>query len=96
MEDIKEFEGEKYIRYDQDRTIKKRTMMNAIFLILLSLAIIGLFITIKVMLDNKELLQAQPVYYVLKKNNFLSCQCIDDNDNLYTANRNQLEDEGIV
>lgn len=75
--EIKEIEGKKFIEYDEYKYRKKRFIMSILFLILLSGAIVALLNATFVLLDNKDIIQQDPLIYGMGLHNFTSCQCFD-------------------
>ncbi len=57
------------------------TIKDALFLILLLAAIVGLFAAVISIYDNKEML-SNPLGYNLDKFGLTSCTCYDTNDNI--------------
>ena len=75
---------------------KNMTAMNFLFLILLFLAIIGLFIAIITILDNKEMLSKQPIDYVMEKYDFVSCSCTNAEGELFQSGYQVIEVEEVM
>lgn len=88
---IKEIDGKKYIEYDEQKALRNKTVMNSIFLMLLFLAIIALFMAITTIVKNKEMLQEQPIDYIIDKYNFVSCSCTNAEGELFQSGFNPIE-----
>lgn len=88
---IKEIDGKKYIEYDESKVLRNRTIINSFFLILLFLALIALFMAIVTILQNKEMLQSQPIDYVMEKYDFVSCSCTNVEGELFQSGFNLIE-----
>ena len=86
----KTIDGKTYIEYNEHKTLRNKTIINSIFLILMFAAIIFLFIAIKTIITNKEMLQKEPLDYVMDKYNLVSCSCLDEEGRLWTQENNNL------
>lgn len=82
--------GKKYIEYNEHKALRNKTIINSIFLILMFVAIIFLFVAIKTIIQNKEMLQKEPLDYVMDKYNLASCSCWDKEGRLWTQENNNL------
>ena len=88
---LKEINGKRYIEYDEHRALRNKTIINSIFLILLFLAILGLFMAITTVVKNKEMLQEQPIDYVMDKYGFTSCSCANAEGEVFQFGFNLIE-----
>lgn len=88
---IIEIDNKKYIEYNEHKVLRNKTIISSIFLILLSLAIIALFIAIMTVIKNKEMLQEQPIDYVMDKYNFVSCSCTNIEGEVFQSGINFIE-----
>lgn len=93
---IKEIDGKKYIEYDEHKFLRNKTIVNSIFLILLLFAIILLFIAITTIIKNKEMLQSQPIDYVMDKYGFVSCSCTDAEGEIFQSGFNVIEVTEVI
>ena len=84
-------DGKKYIEYDAHKALRNNTIKNTVFLFLLSLAIITLIMAIATIVQNKEMLQSQPIDYIMDKYNFVSCSCTDAEGKSYRSSFNVIE-----
>ena len=87
----KTINGKKYIEYNEHKALRNKTIMNSIFLILLFLAILALFMAITTVIKNKEMLQSQPVDYIMDKYDFVSCACANAEGELFQSGFNLIE-----
>lgn len=88
---IKTIEGKKYIEYNEHKVLRNKTIINFVFLILLFLAIIGIFMAITTIIKNKEMLQKQPIDYVMDKYDFVSCSCANAEGEVFQSGFNLIE-----
>lgn len=73
----KTIDGKEYIEYDRAKVENRKAIINAAFLILLFVAILALFFAILTIVKNKEMLNQQPIDYVMEKYDFETCTCFD-------------------
>lgn len=92
---IKIIDGKKYIEYDENKVLRNRTIINSIFLVLLFLSIMALFMTIGTIIKNKEMLQSQPIDYVMDQYDFVSCSCTDADGKMFQSGFNNIEGTGV-
>ena len=93
---IKKIEGKQYIEYDEHKSLRNRTIINSIFLVLMFLAIIGLFMAIITIIKNKEMLQEQPIDYVMDKHGFTSCSCVNTEGEVFQSGFNMIEVPEVI
>ena len=74
---MKVIDGKKYIEYNEQKVLRNRTIINSIFLILLFVALVFMFIAIQTIIKNKEMLQNEPLSYVMYRYNMVACGCLD-------------------
>lgn len=89
--ETKEIDGKEYIEYDKHKVLRNKTIMNFAFLILLFLAVIALFMAITTIIQNKEMLQSQPIDYVMEKYDFVTCSCTDAEGEVFQSGFNLIE-----
>ncbi len=87
----KTIDGNLYIEYNEHKTLRNKTIINFVFLILMFLAIIGLFFAITTIIKNKEMLQEQPLDYIMDKYDFTSCSCTNAEGELFQSGFNLIE-----
>ncbi len=80
----KTISGKVYVEYNDYKKLKNKTIINITFLILLSVAIVLLFMAITTIVNNKELVSQQPIDYVMDKYGFITCNCIDTTGQIFT------------
>lgn len=88
---IKTIDGKKYIEYNEHKALRNKTIMNSIFLILLFVAILALFMAITTIIKNKEMLQEQPIDYIMDKYDFTSCSCTNAEGEVFQSGFNLVE-----
>ena len=93
---MKIIDGKKYIEYDEHKISRNKTIINSIFLVLMFMAIIGLFIAITTIIKNKEMLQSQPIDYVMEKYDFVSCSCTDEKGKVFQSGFNVIEVTEVI
>ncbi len=81
----KTIQGKKYVEYDEHKALRVKTIQNTLFLILLFAAIVLLFGAITTIIDNKEMLQNEPLSFVMEQYGFSSCSCFDQEGKLWTS-----------
>lgn len=79
----KTIDGKEYIEYDRAKAENRRAIFNVAFLILLSLAILALFFAIITIVKNNEMLNQQPIDYVMEKYDFAICTCTDKSGQVF-------------
>ncbi len=93
---MKIINGKKYIEYNEHKISRNKTIINSIFLVLMFMAVIGLFIAIKVVIDNREMLQSQPIDYVMEKYDFVSCSCTNKEGEVFQSGFNVIEVTEVI
>lgn len=80
---LKKIDGKEYIEYNKHKALRNRNIINSIFLILLFFALVFMVIAIKTIIENKEMIQSQPIDYLIQQYDFVSCSCYDSDGNLF-------------
>ena len=75
--EIKEIDGKKFIEYNEHRAQRRRLIIAILFLIVIAGAIIALINTTKTLLENKDIIQKDPLRFGMDVHGFVSCQCQD-------------------
>ena len=92
----KTIDGKMYVEHDVAKALKRETIVNSIFLILMFLAIIGLFMAIITITKNKDMLMSEPIDYVMDKYDFVSCSCTDAEGQVFQSGFKVIEVTGVI
>ena len=94
--ETKKINGKKYIEYNEYKSLRNKTIINSIFLVLMFMAVIGLFMAITTIIKNKEMLQSEPIDYVMDKYDFVSCSCTDKEGEIFQSGFNVIEVTEVI
>lgn len=75
--DIKQIDGKRYVEYSLYKTQRRKTIMSVAFIVAIIIASYAMISSIQTLLENKEIIQKDPLRYGMDVHGFVSCQCFD-------------------
>ncbi len=81
--ETKTIDGKEYIEYHKHKVLRNKTIINSIFLGLLFFALLLMVIAIKTIIENKEMLENQPIDYLIQQYDLASCSCYNSDGSLF-------------
>ncbi len=83
--EIKEIDGKKFIEYDEHRSQTRKTLMGVAFIVAIIIASYAMVSTTKTLIENKDIIEKDPLIYGMDVHGFVSCQCYDQKGNEWSS-----------